>query len=292
MVAEFAMLTDTHAHLDFPDFEKDIEVVVRRAGEAGVHRIITIGTTLDGSQRAIALAERFPQVFAAVGIHPNNASQAPEDVIGPLRQLARHPKVAALGECGLDYHRLPSSRMHEAAVATPALGNETQADLAAALADGAEKERQAIVFAQQLDLAAELGLNVIVHERDAWDDTLRIISRYTGQFRAVFHCFGRGIEHAEQIFALGHIVSFTGIVTFKNAATLQACAAAVKRGQFMVETDCPFLAPAPHRGKRCEPAHVHHTAAALAALRGETPEEVAEATEETANHFFRFPGSQ
>jgi TatD DNase family protein len=285
-------LTDTHAHLDFPDFENDLDAVIQRALQAGVHRIITIGTSFDGSRRAIALADRFPNVFAAIGVHPNNAAQAPEDVIDPLRELARHPKVVAVGECGLDYHRLPSSRMHESAVATPAFGNETQADVAASLADGAEKQRQAIVFSQQLDLAIELGLNVIVHERDAWDDTLRIISRYTGQLRAVFHCFGRGLEQAQEIFDLGHLVSFTGITTFKNASALQACAAAVPSGQFMVETDCPFLAPAPHRGKRCEPEHVSHTAAHIASLRGESLDQLAAATEETADKFFRFPSGQ
>jgi TatD DNase family protein len=283
------MLTDTHAHLDFPDFATDFDALLSRAAASGIHRLITIGTSLEGSRRAIALAERYPQVFAVVGFHPGNAAEAPEDVITPLRVLAQHPRVVAIGECGLDYHRLPSSRMHEAAVATQAFGNETPVNVDAAIADGAEKERQAAIFMQQLDLAVELGLNVVIHERDAWDDTLRILGRVTGQLRAVFHCFGKGPDHARQVLDLGHLVSFTGIVTFKNAGPVKETVASVPPGTFMVETDCPYLAPVPYRGKRCEPAHVRSTAETVAALRGVPLESLAAETEATANGFFRFP---
>lgn len=282
------MLTDTHAHLDFPDFASDLEDILARAAAAGVNRLITIGTSVEGSERAIALAEKYPQIFAVVGVHPNNASEAPDDIITPLRHLAQHPKVVAIGECGLDYYRLPSSRMHEAAVATVALGNETQTDIDAALADGAEKERQAEVFAQQLDLAVELGLNVVIHEREAWDDTVRMLEPYRGRVRGVFHCFGKSPEHAQQILEQGHLVSFTGIVTFKNAGPVRETVATIPAGHYMVETDCPFLAPVPHRGKRCEPTHVRTTAEAVAAMRGITLEALAAETEATANAFFRF----
>lgn len=282
------MLTDTHAHLDFPDFAADLDAVLARAEAAGVKRVITIGTTIEGSRRAIALAERYPHVFAVVGVHPGNADEAPEDFVEPLRALAQHRKVVALGECGLDYHRLPSSQMHEAAVATQALGNETTTDVAASVRDGACKAKQASVFEQQLDLAVELSLPVVIHERDAWDDTLAQLDPYTGRLRAVFHCFGKSPEHARQVLERGHLVSFTGIVTFKNAGAVKDTVATIPAGTFMVETDCPFLAPVPHRGKRCEPTHVRYTAEEIARLRGMPLEQIAAETEATANTFFRF----
>jgi len=250
------MLTDTHAHLDFPEFAADFDAMLSRA---------------------------------SASVHPGNAADAPEDIITPLRTLARHPRVVAIGECGLDYHRLPSSRMHEAAVATQALGNETPANLGGVIADGAERDRQAAIFTQQLDLAVELGLNVVIHERDAWDDTLRILGRVAGQLRAVFHCFGKGPDYARQVLDIGHIISFTGIVTFKNAGPVKETATSIPAGRFMLETDGPYLAPVPYRGKRCEPAHVRSTAETVAALRGVPLESLAAETEATANGFFRFP---
>ena len=283
------MLTDTHAHLDFPDFKEELPEVLARAAEAGVERIITISTSIEGCRRAIALAGQYAGVFATVGVHPSNAHEAPDDVITPLRELAQHPRVVAIGECGLDYHRLPSSRLHEAAVATVALGNETAVDVDASIRDGAEKQKQAIVFQQQLDLAVELGLPVVVHERDAWDDTLALLAPYAGKVRAVFHCFGKSLDHAQQVLALGHLVSFTGIVTFKNAEIVQDTVARLPAGSFMVETDCPYLAPAPHRGKRCEPAHTRDTAEMIAQLRGVPLAQLAAETSATADSFFRFP---
>lgn len=282
------MLTDTHAHLDFPDFATDLDAVLARAEAAGVKRIVTIGTTIEGSRRTLALAERYPQVWATIGVHPGNADEAPDDVRTPLRELAAHPKVVALGECGMDYHRLPSSRMHEAAVATQALGNETPADVEASVRDGAYKSKQALVFQQQLDLAVELGLNVVIHERDAWDDTFDLLEPFTGKLRAVFHCFGKSPEHAAAVLERGHLVSFTGIVTFKNAGPVKETVATIPADRFMIETDCPFLAPVPFRGKRCEPAHVRDIAAHIAAQRGMSLQQVAAAAEASADHFFRF----
>ncbi|MGV3532140.1 MAG: TatD family hydrolase [Chthoniobacteraceae bacterium] len=283
------MLTDTHAHLDFPEFEADFPAMLARAQEAGVQRIITIGTSLESSRRAIELAERYPQIWAAVGVHPNAAIEAPADVLTPLRELARHPKVVAIGETGLDYYRLPSRlAAHDKAPEVTALGNETTDDVGHAVQDGAIKTAQASVFQQQLDLAVELGLNVIIHERSSWDDTVAALEPYTGKLRAVFHCYGGPIDRARSVIAKGHLVSFTGIVTFKNAQIAQESAAQVPDGSFMVETDCPFLAPIPHRGKRCEPAFTRQTAAAIGALRSTTLEAIAAQTEETANTFFRF----
>ena len=154
--------------------------------------------------------------------------------------------------------------------------------------DGAYKSKQASLFEQQLDLAVELGLNVVIHQRDAWDDTLEIMRPYAGKLRGVFHCFGGTLEQADEVIALDHLVSFTGIVTFKNGAAVREVAAQIPLWKFMVETDCPYLAPVPFRGKRCEPAHTRLVAEAIAAARGVPLEEIAEATTETAEKFFRF----
>jgi TatD DNase family protein len=281
------MLIDTHSHLDFPDFAGDLDAVLERAENAGVTRMITIGTSLESSRRAIAIAEKHPQVFAVVGVHPNSASEAPEDFITPLRDLARHPKVAAIGETGLDYHRLPGRQLERTIAAEEALGCETAADVQAAIADGAEKARQASVFEQHLDLAVELGLNVVIHERDSWDDTLALLKPYAGRLRAVFHCFGKSPQHAHQILSDGHLVSFTGLVTFKNAQDAHATAAQIPNGSFMFETDCPFLAPVPFRGKRCEPAYTRQIAERVALLRSEPLDSVAASASANAEAFFR-----
>ncbi len=262
------MLTDTHAHLDFPQLHADLAGVLRRADAAGVTRIITIGTTAESSHRSLAIAEAHASVFCAVGVHPNNVSKEPAGSLAVMRELAESPRVVALGEMGLDYHYLPSTR-----------GGSVEDD-------AAEKAAQAVAFRAQLDLAAELGMPVIVHERDAWEDTVALLGEYTGRVRAVFHCFGKSPAHARQIVALGHTVSFTGIVTFKNAAEAQASARELT-GIF-VETDSPYLAPLPHRGKSCEPAFVRHTAEFIAGLRGISLEEFALEAETAANRFFRF----
>lgn len=282
------MLIDTHAHLDFPEFASDLPEVLARATAAQVTRILTISTSVEGGSRAIALALAHPNVFATVGVHPSNAREVADNFVSGLRDLAASQRVVAIGECGLDYHRLPSRRMHEAAVATSALGNETPADLDGAIQDGAVKAQQAAVFEQQLELAVELDLPVIVHERDAWDDTLALLEPYTGKLRAVFHCFGKSLEAARQVLAWGHLVSFTGIVTFKNARELQETARQLPVGSFMVETDCPFLAPTPYRGQRCEPAHTREVAQSIAQLRGITLEQLAAETTATAEEFFKF----
>jgi TatD DNase family protein len=282
------MLTDTHAHLDFPDFAEDLEGVLLRARECGVHRVVTISTTVEGTQRAARLAAAHSAVWATAGVHPSNATDAPDDFIESLRNAAQNPRMVAIGECGLDYHRLPSRKMHEMAVATAALGNQTPADIDAAMADGVVKTRQAEVFQGQLKLAAELNLPVVIHERDAWEDTIEILRPFTGKVCAVFHCFGKSRKHADEVLAMGHLVSFTGIVTFKNAQVVQDTARSLPEGSFMVETDCPYLAPVPHRGKRCEPAYVKHVAAHIAMLRGVSFEMIAAETEATANSFFRF----
>jgi TatD DNase family protein len=264
-----AVLTDSHCHLDFPEFADDFPELLARAAAAGVTRFVCIGTSLESSRRAVALAEQYPQIFAVAGIHPNAARNAPPEAIAALREIARHPRVVAIGEIGLDYYRLPPP--------PPDDPHHTAA-----------KSRQAALFEQQLDLAVELGFNAVIHQRNAWDDTLEIIERYTGKLRTVFHCFGEPLPRARQLLALGHLVSFTGIVTFKNAQAVQEVAAKIPADAYMVETDCPYLAPEPHRGQRCEPAYTRFTAERIAALRATSLETIAAQTEAVANGFFRF----
>jgi TatD DNase family protein len=285
------MLIETHAHLDYPEFASDFNDVLRRAADAGVTRIITIGTSVESSRRAVALAEKYPNIFAVIGVHPIYATEAEEDVITPLRELAKNPRVVGLGEAGLDYHHLPSveaAKGKKVQVFARALQGETEEEIEASIQDGAYKARQASLFQQQLDLAVELGLNVVIHQRDAWEDTLATMRPYTDKLRGVFHCFGGRLEQANEVLDLDHLVSFTGIVTFKNGAGVREVAARVPLWKFMVETDCPYLAPVPFRGKRCEPAHTRLVAEAIAAARDVSLEELAEATTETAEKFFRF----
>jgi TatD DNase family protein len=261
-------LIETHAHLDYPDFQGDLDEVIARAAEAGVTRIISIGTGIESSRRAVALAERFPSVHAVVGIHPTNVEEEGLEFLPALRELASHPMVAAIGETGIDHHHLPEG----------AEGTELEA----------WKRRQAAAFRIQLDLAVEFSLNVVIHQRDAWEPTLEVLRPYTGKVRGVYHCFGGTPEQAAEVASLGHLVSFTGIITFKNAGQVRLAAAAVPADGYMVETDCPYLAPAPHRGKRAEPAHTRLVAEKVAEVRGISLEEVAANTTATAEKFFRF----
>ena len=285
------MLIETHAHLDYLDFANDFDDVLRRANEAGVTRIITIGTSIESSRRAVDLAERYSNIYAVIGVHPTYAEKAQDDVMTPLRELANSPRVVAIGETGLDYHHLPSvqaAKEKNVQVFARALQGEVEEEIEANIRDGAYKSRQASLFQQQLDLAAELRFNVVIHQRDTWDDTLEIMKPYTGKLRGVFHCFGGTLEQANEVLDLDHLVSFTGIVTFKNGANVREVAAKVPVWKFMVETDCPYLAPVPFRGKRCEPAHTRIVAETIAAARGVPLQEIAEATTETAENFFRF----
>jgi TatD DNase family protein len=283
-------LIETHAHLDYPDFASDFDDVLRRATEAGVTRIITIGTSVESSRRAVDLAGKYPNIFAVIGVHPTYALEAGEDVITPLRGLAKNPRVVAIGEIGLDYHRLPSVEVNKRkdVQVFNALQSETEEQVEARIEDGAYKTKQAELFQQLLDLAVELRLNAVIHQRDAWDDTLEILRDYGRQVSGVFHCFGGTLEQANEVLDLGHLVSFTGVVTFKNGKQVREVAAQVPIDRLMVETDCPYLAPVPFRGKRCEPAHTRLVAEEIARARGVPIEEIAGATTATAEEFFRF----
>ena len=283
------MLIDTHSHLDFPDFDADRPEIIQRALDAGVTRLISIGTTLESSRAALALADAYPQVYATVGIHPSEAKKESNSAIEELAQLARNPKVVAIGECGLDYHRLPSQSSTPFASSASVTGTIHLGSEELLLADADEKNCQAIFFQQQLDLAAQLRLNVVIHQRDSWEDTITTLKPYTGRLQAVFHCFSGSLSQAQQLIDMGHSVSFTGIVTFKNAKELHSCVQKIPAGSFFLETDCPYLSPEPHRGKRCEPAYTRWVAEKVASLRGQSLKEIARETTLAAEKFFRLP---
>ena len=250
------MLVDSHCHLDSPEFEADREAVIDRALSAGVTRIVAVGTG-EGPpdlETGVRLADRHEAFYATVGVHPHDAAKANDDSLRRVRELARHPKVIAIGEIGLDYHY-----------------------------DFSPRERQRDMFASQLALAAEAGLPAVIHTREAWDDTFELIERHwrPAGIPGVMHCFTGGPVEARRSVELGFYLSFGGIVTFPKAVGIQQAAREAPGDRILVETDAPYLAPVPLRGKRNEPAFVVHTAAKVAALRGVDQSEVARLT--TAN---------
>jgi TatD DNase family protein len=268
------MLTDTHCHLASSKFAADREEVIARAIESGVTRMVAIGCDLEDSPACIALAESNDEIYATVGIHPCYVTEIDsDDWLDQLRALAANPRVAAVGEIGLDYYH-------------PAPDGHTEEGY---------RSRQREVFIQQLELATDLDLNVVVHQRDCdtknlpcWNDIKEIIAPFQGKLRAVFHCFIHDLAEAQKVLDQGHLISFTGVATYKNAKEVQTTAAAVPAGSFMLETDAPYLTPVPHRGKRCEPAHTADTAKHIADLRKQSLESLAAQTTATAEDFFRF----
>jgi len=260
---------DTHAHLAYENYTAELPQLLARAEAAGITRIICIGTDLESSRRCIQLAETYPQLNAVVGWHPSDAMEAPEDIRPALREMARHPKVAALGETGLDYYRLPGKQ-----------GGPAEEDARI-------KARQAALFRQHLEVAAETGLNCVIHTRDSLEDTIAQLEPFADRTRGVFHCFANDAAAMRRILALNSLVSFTGILTFKNAQTVRETLAETPMGKFMLETDSPYLAPVPYRGKRCEPAYVREIAETAAQTKCCTLEALSEATCATANCFFR-----
>jgi TatD DNase family protein len=273
---------DTHAHLDYDDYKPDFADVLARAQAAGITKIISIATDLDSSRRALALAEKHEMIFAAVGWHPSNAHEAPADIRPELRELARHPKAVAIGECGLDYYRLPSSGSDApVAASSDATGRRIHLD------DARYKQKQAEIFQQQLEVAAELNLNCVIHQRSSFDDTLAQIQPFAKKTKGVFHCFGESLERLQMILETGWLVSYTGIVTFKNGQNIRDAVAATPLDKFMLETDCPYLAPVPYRGKRCEPAFVKEISETVAQVKGVSLDELSAATCRTAHDFFR-----
>jgi TatD DNase family protein len=251
------MLVDSHCHLDFPDFADDLDGVVGRARQNGVGRMVTISTRVRKLEGLLAIAGRFPDVFCSVGTHPHNAHEELDITTADLVARTRHPKVVAIGEAGLDYHY-----------------------------DNSPRDAQEQGFRTHIAAARETGLPLVIHSREADDDTARILEEETGKgaFPAVLHCFTGGRDLAMRGVALGHYVSFTGILTFKNSQNLRDIAAALPADRILVETDAPYLAPLPYRGKRNEPAYVTETAKVLAQTRGVSSEEIAR---QTTENFFR-----
>lgn len=248
------MLVDSHCHLDFPDFGDDIDAVVARAGRAGVGLMLTIGTHVTRFDRVRAIAERFPQVYCTVGIHPHETAQEPAVDARRLIELADHPKVVGFGETGLDYFY-----------------------------DHSPRDRQQASFRTHIAAAREAGLPVVIHTRDADEDMMRILREELarGPFTGLFHCFSSGRQVAEFAVEHGFYVSLSGILTFKKAEELRETARGVPLDRLLVETDAPYLAPVPKRGQRNEPAFTALTAEALAAIKEIPVADLAAAT--TAN---------
>jgi TatD DNase family protein len=251
------MLVDSHCHLDFPDFAGDLDGIVARAEAAGLARLVTISTRIKRHAEVLAIAERFAPVYCSVGTHPHQAHEELDIATDEIVARARHAKVVAIGEAGLDYHY-----------------------------DYSPRDAQERGFRNHIAAARITGLPLVIHSREADADMARILEEETGQgpFPAVLHCFTGGRELAERAIALGLFISFTGIVTFKNSAALREIAAALPADRFLVETDAPYLAPGRHRGKRNEPAFVVETAKVLAETRGVSFGEVAR---QTTENFFR-----
>ena len=256
------MLVDSHCHLDHQQFDQDRQAVIARAVESGVEKMLAIGTG-DGPpdlEAGIRMADLHPAIYATVGVHPHEAAKATGETYARLAELLRHPKVLALGEIGLDYHY-----------------------------DFSPREAQRDVFAEQMRVAADARKPIVIHTREAWDDTFALLEQHwkpTG-LPGIMHCFSGGPAEAERSLALGFYLSFGGIVTFPKAPEVQEAARHAPADRILVETDAPYLAPVPKRGKRNEPAFVVETARKLAELRGVTPEAIAATT--TAN-FLRATG--
>lgn len=258
-------LVDSHAHLANSKLRHETGALLANAAREGVTRIVTIGSDTEDSARNVELAAEFPGVFAAVGVHPTSIHEVPENWLEIIRDLLDRPKVVALGEIGLDHYHPPQD--------------------GSPVADW--RARQIHFFQAQLDLAAEKGFPVVIHQRDCAPDVLEIMRAYAGRLRAVFHCFTGSPAEAEELLHLGFHLSFTGVVTYSSAKALADCASVLPLDRIMVETDAPYLTPVPHRGTRNEPAYVRHTAAFLAQKRGISLEEFAAATTRTALGFFR-----
>jgi TatD DNase family protein len=256
-------LIDSHAHLDFPQFDGDRDAVIARARQAGLVAIINAGTSLESSRAAVALADQNDFVYATVGIHPHDAKSVNRTVLKELRALASYPKVVAIGEIGLDYYR-----------------------------DRSPRPAQRRAFADQLALAAELGLPVMIHSRDAHDDALDMLRDWTSATKeiGVLHSYAAGPERLDEVLEMGFYIGISGPVTFKKAERLREVAAKVPLNRLLIETDCPYLTPEPHRGKRNEPAYVRYVAQTVAHVRNVTPRKIGLATTDNTRRLFGIDG--
>lgn len=253
------MLFDTHAHLDDPRFDEDREDLLRELPQKGIGLLMDPGCSLPSSRAALALAEEHPWIYAAVGSHPDDADHGDDDTLEAYRRLAQSHRVKAIGEIGLDYHY-----------------------------EDIPREIQQETFRRQLALARELKLPVIIHEREAHEDGLKIISDFP-DVTGVFHCFSGSREMAEYLVARGWYIGFTGVLTFKNARRALEAAAAIPLERIVIETDCPYMAPEPFRGRRNNPGYVYRMAEKLAEIRGISVEEAEKATFENGKRLYRIP---
>lgn len=254
-----ASVVDTHCHLDMLD---DVEQVLARMRDAGVARCVTIGVDPASNETAVALARAHADVFATVGLHPHDARLRTDDIMERIRTLASDANVVGIGEAGLDYHY-----------------------------DNSPRAQQRDVFAEQIRIAHDTDKALVIHSREAWDDTFAILAEQTVPARTVFHCFSGGPREAERALEMGCMLSFSGVVTFKNAQALRDAAALAPLDRIVVETDAPFLTPVPHRGRKNEPAYVPLIAAEIARVKDLPVEQVAEATTHTATRLFAWNGA-
>ncbi len=255
-------LIDTHCHLTFEPLYGGVEAVLARSADAGVTGWITVGTDAQDNQKAIELIDKFNNLYAAIGIHPHYAKDVTANTLKDLKKLAQHLKVLAIGETGLDFHY-----------------------------DFSRQQDQIRLFVQQLKIAAELNLPVIVHSREAFDETMDVLDRFGREVkRIVFHCFSYSAEQAKVIIDKGLYISFTGVVTFKNAQAARQAAKIVPVDRMMIETDCPYMSPEPMRKQKTnEPAFMIHTAKYLAELKGMSLPQFAQGVTSTSKAFFGLP---
>ncbi len=251
------MLFDTHAHMNDPAFDADREQVLLGLADKGVDSMMNVGCCLDSSRDCIAMADAYPFVYASVGSHPDSADEVDEAVIEQYRKMLQHPKVKAIGEIGLDYYY-----------------------------ETVPREVQLRAFRMQMALASETGYPVIVHERNAHDDGMRVVKEFKN-VTGVFHCYSGSAEMARQLVDMGWYIGFTGVLTFKNARKAVETAERIPLERIVLETDCPFMAPEPFRGKRNDPGYLYRMAERLADIRGISVEEVHAVTTENAKRLYR-----
>ena len=251
------MLFDTHAHLNDPAFDPDREELMAGLAEKGIGLVMNAGCSLESSRDIVAMTERWPWLYGSVGSHPDSADEVNEDVIEEYRKLCRHEKIKAIGEIGLDYYY-----------------------------EDIPREIQKNAFRMQMALAKELDMPVIVHEREAHDDGMRIVKEFPG-VTGVFHCYSGSAEMARQLVNMGWYIGFTGVLTFKNARKAVETAASIPLERIVLETDCPFMAPEPYRGKRNDPGYLPKMAEKLAQIRGISVDEAIAATTENAKRLYR-----
>ena len=251
------MLFDTHAHLNDPAFDPDREELMAGLAGKGIGLVMNAGCSLESSKDIIQMAEKYPWLYASVGSHPDSADEVNEEVIAEYRKLCRHEKVKAIGEIGLDYYY-----------------------------EDIPREIQKKAFRMQMALAQELDMPVIIHEREAHDDGMRIVKEFP-KVKGVFHCYSGSAEMARQLVNMGWYIGFTGVLTFKNARKAVETAAAIPLERIVLETDCPFMAPEPYRGKRNDPGYLPKMAEKLAQIRGISVEEAISATTENAKRLYR-----